>query len=160
MEQLRYDGHDIFMQEVPGEISLILNITECPHRCVGCHSSHLAESYGEYVGVQLPSLLGKYHSLISCVCFMGGDQHIGDLVAQCQHIRDNYPELKIAVYTGADDIGALELCLDLLDYVKIGHYDEQLGGIDRPSTNQRMYKKENGKWSDITAHFWKNHNEI
>lgn len=160
MGLLRFDGYDIALQEVPDEVSLVLNITECPHHCVGCHSAHLGNLYGDYVKNKLPELLKQYRGLISCVCFMGGDQHIEDLLCQCQYIRNTYPKMKIAIYTGADYISVLEPCLNLLDYIKVGHFDIKLGGLNSSSTNQRMYKKENGKWIDITYRFQKQHYEI
>lgn len=159
MDLLRFDGADIVLQEVPDEVSLVLNITECPHHCVGCHSAYLAESYGDYVEDKLPELLGQYENLISCVCFMGGDQHIKDLEKQCRYIKKKSPELKVAIYTGHDNAHIFNALTDVLDYIKIGHFDESLGGLDSPTTNQRMYKKEGDRWTDITYRFQKNHDE-
>lgn len=159
MGKLRFDGYDIVLQEVPDEISLALNVTECPHHCVGCHSAYLSESYGEYVSGKLPELLKQYQGLISCVCFMGGDQHINDFMQQCQFIKHNCPELKIAVYTGSDNIHIFDSCFEYLDYIKIGPYDKQFGGLNDPNTNQRMYKKDRNEWIDITYRFYKHHHE-
>ena len=41
------------------------------------------------------------------------------------------------------------------DYVKLGQYIESLGGLKSPTTNQRLYKRENDNWTDITSVFWK-----
>ena len=42
------------------------------------------------------------------------------------------------------------------DFVKVGPYVERLGGLDHETTNQRLYKVENGKeLVDITSRFWK-----
>lgn len=160
MGRLRFDGYDIVLQEVPDEVSLVLNITECPHHCVGCHSAYLAESYGDYVVDELPLLLQQYNGLISCVCFMGGDQHIDDLEKQCRYIKSKYPKLKIAIYTGSDNACVFDSFIEHLDYIKIGHFDESFGGLDKETTNQRMYKKESNMWNDITYRFWKNPNRI
>ena len=35
--------------------------------------------------------------------------------------------------------------LALLDYLKLGPYDERFGGLDSPTTNQRFYRIERGK---------------
>ena len=157
---LKCDGYDIVMQEVPGEVSLAINVTECPHHCVGCHSAHLANSYGDYVKDVLPRLLHEYSSLITCVCFMGGDQHPEDLSAQCEFIKKNYPSLKIAIYSGVQDV--LDFphgCTKYMDYIKIGRYIQELGGLDSPKTNQAMYKwvsdGEMHYWEDITYLFWR-----
>ena len=42
------------------------------------------------------------------------------------------------------------------DYVKLGPYIESLGGLKSPNTNQRMYKREDDSWNDITVVFQKN----
>ena len=153
MGRLRCDGVDVVMQEVPGEVSLAINVTECPHHCVGCHSAHLAESYGDYVGDILEGVLQKYKGLITCVCFMGGDQHMDDLVRQAAYINSNYPELKLALYTGHD---GFPMQLSMFNYIKFGHYDAALGGLDNPNTNQRFYRRRSdGRWEDVTFWFWK-----
>ncbi|HIR81761.1 MAG TPA: anaerobic ribonucleoside-triphosphate reductase activating protein, partial [Candidatus Limiplasma merdipullorum] len=38
----------------------------------------------------------------------------------------------------------------MLDYLKLGHYDERLGGLDSPTTNQRFFRIEAGKLFDQT----------
>ena len=30
--------------------------------------------------------------------------------------------------------------MNVLDYIKVGPYKEELGGLDSPNTNQRFYK--------------------
>lgn len=41
----------------------------------------------------------------------------------------------------------------LLDYLKVGAYDERLGGLDSPTTNQRFYQVEYGLLEDKTQLF-------
>jgi hypothetical protein len=45
---------------------------------------------------------------------------------------------------------------------KIGHYDMGLGGLDSPTTNQRLYRFSYDDYDmyfeDITYKFWKNDN--
>jgi anaerobic ribonucleoside-triphosphate reductase activating protein len=46
--------------------------------------------------------------------------------------------------------------LPLLDYIKIGSYREQLGGLVSTTTNQKMFKVNNKQQlEDITNRFWK-----
>lgn len=45
----KYVDYDIVFQEVPGEVSLALNISNCPFKCEGCHSPHLRENIGRNV---------------------------------------------------------------------------------------------------------------
>lgn len=135
---LRYADYSIVFQEVPGEISLALNITECPHGCDGCHSSYLSKSFGNYVDDDLPNLLRKYEGMISCVCFMGGDQHIGNLYTWLRRIKQEY-HLKTCVYSGCSDLIVFGELLEYLDFLKIGPYKKDCGGLDCPTTNQKFY---------------------
>ena len=38
---LKYYNYDIVFQEYPDEVTLAINLTMCPNRCVGCHSAYL-----------------------------------------------------------------------------------------------------------------------
>ena len=68
-----------------------------------------------------------------------------------QIIREN--GLKTCLYSGNDDEKAFQYVYDLLDYLKISHYDEKLGSLDCPTTNQRFYRLENGRLIDRTSLF-------
>ena len=63
--------------------------------------------------------------------------------------------LKRTLWTGYSTFRHEEI-LNNLDYLKVGPYVEEKGGIDNPNTNQRFYEIENGKIkNDITSMFWK-----
>lgn len=150
-QRLKYLGYAIVLQEVPDEISLAINISGCPHKCEGCHSQYLWEYKGFYVSDNLPALIEKYAGYITCVCFMGGDQNMGELIELCNYVHSC--GLKCCLYSGLDDF---PVGLSNFDYVKIGRYNNNLGGLDKPTTNQRMYKKEsNSSYIDITYKFKK-----
>ena len=71
---LRYADYDIVFQEIPDEVTLAINLSNCPNHCKGCHSAYLMEDVGEPLTEEsLSTLLGKYGKAITCVCFMGGD---------------------------------------------------------------------------------------
>ena len=44
---LKYVDTKVTFAEVPNEISLCINISNCPCHCINCHSSYLAEDIGE-----------------------------------------------------------------------------------------------------------------
>ena len=151
MQRLKYIGYSIVLQEVPDEITLAFNISGCPYHCDGCHSSYLWDYAGRFVSDDLQAVLKKYSGLITCVCFMGGDQNREDLDEMLRCIKKM--NLKTAIYTGND---TPDLNWDLLDYVKYGHYDKKLGGLSSRNTNQKMLRKSaDGEWEDITYKFWK-----
>lgn len=154
MNKLKYLGYDVVFQEVPDEISLAFNISGCPHKCEGCHSQYLWEYKGQYLSDDFESILNKYAKLITCVCFMGGDQNSEELTQMCNIAHKN--GLKTALYTGCDSIDEIQQnLLNSLDYIKIGHYDKSCGGLDNKNTNQRMLKRVAVlKWEDTYAYRW------
>lgn len=156
MNKLKYLGYSVVFQEVPDEVTLAINISGCPHKCEGCHSKYLWEYEGNYISDDLDNLIEKYNGLITCVCFMGGDQNDQELLELL--IKVHHHKLKAALYTGEEKLRCLGIrILGNLDYCKVGPYNEALGGLDKTTTNQRMFKWnwENSKWDDITYRFWK-----
>ena len=133
---IKYAGYSIVMQEVPDEISLALDITNCPNRCPGCHSPELQKDFGQDLEAALPALLKAYAGRISCVCFMGEGRDYTALVHCLQMVRE--AGLKTCLYSGHDQ--APPIGLTLLDYLKLGPYIKELGGLDSPRTNQRMWR--------------------
>lgn len=155
MEKLKYQGYSILLQEVPGELTLAFSISGCPYKCRGCHSKYLWEYEGHYLIDEYYDVLDNYKDFITCVCFMGGDQNEDELIKYCTKAHEL--GLKTCLYTGASYISN-KLC-DNLDYLKIGPYIEECGGLDKPTTNQKMYEVidgGNGKdLIDITYKFSK-----
>ena len=146
---MKVASFDIVFQEIPGEVTLALNLSNCPCHCPGCHSQHLAQDIGEPVTEELlDSLTGRYKGLITCVAFMGGDADPEEVFKWADYVRP----LKTAWYSGRT---IFPKDPRTLDYVKLGPYIESLGGLKSPTTNQRLYKRENDSWVDITSVFWK-----
>lgn len=137
-KKLKYLGYSIVFQEVPNEISLAINISGCPYKCRGCHSSYLWEYKGNYISEDLDFIIKQNLDFITCVCFFGGDQNIVELYDLLKHIKSKY-KLKTCLYSGQDLLSDLNKLFDVLDYIKIGSYKENLGGLKSTTTNQRMY---------------------
>jgi len=154
---LKVASFDIVFQEIPGEVTLALNLSNCPCHCPGCHSSHLAQDIGEVLDEALmDGLLARYGSMITCVAFMGGDADPEEVARWAEYIKGlqvtGY-ELRTAWYSGRMNMPSDEKAFD---YVKLGPYIESLGGLKSPTTNQRFYKREDDTWIDITSVFQKN----
>lgn len=146
-------SYDIVFQEVPEQVTLALNISQCPNRCPGCHSPHLLEDTGIPLDdALLDALLERYGRDITCVCFMGGDAEPESVMSLASKVH-RYG-LLTAWYSGRQ---ALPECFsaEAVDYVKVGPYIEALGALQNPSTNQRMYKVTSGCLEDITTYFMK-----
>lgn len=143
MNKLKYLGYSVVMQEVPNEVSLAINISGCPHRCEGCHSQYLWEDDGDVLLDNLDRLLEQYGDLVTCVCFMGGDQNMEELILACKIVHK--ARLKTCVYSGLDDKAVFDVHLDAIDYLKIGRYIERLGGLASKTTNQKFFDIRNNK---------------
>lgn len=145
----------ICLEEIPDEISFSLAISNCPRHCQGCHSRYLWEDTGRDAFNVLKEYLEKNGDLITCVLFLGGDddKQKDDLINCLRYIRLNHPKLKIALYSGFDQVS--NDLINLLDYVKVGPYIKERGGLNNSNTNQRLYKIEDGRFNDITSVFWK-----
>ena len=151
---LKYVDTLVSFQEVPDEITLCINISNCPCHCEGCHSPYLAEDIGEYLTPYKLLELVNSNKGISCVCFMGGDSNPEEINGLAAVLRYQ-TNLKIAWYSGRQYIPE-GLNLDYFDYIKIGPYIEKLGGLTSPNTNQIMYQNIGGRLVEITSKFWRN----
>ena len=148
---MKVASFDIVFQEIPGEVTLALNLSNCPCHCPGFHSPHLAEDIGEELNDELLSgLLARYGSMITCVAFMGGDANPEEVAQWAHYVKDR--ALKTAWYSGRMNMPQDEKAFD---YVKLGPYIESLGGLKSKKTNQRLYQREDDSWTDITSIFWK-----
>ena len=83
---------------------------------------------------------------------MGGIPEEIDYLAEC--VKNIDPPLKVGWYWGGNDIPK-EINTQWFDYIKIGSYIKELGGLDNLNTNQRFYHIENGQLVDWTYKFWK-----
>lgn len=149
---LRLASYDIVFQEIPGEVTLALNLSGCPNRCPGCHSPHLQGNAGEALDEGLLSgLLDGYASAVTCVCFMGGDGDPAEVGRLSLYIKERTDgRLKTGWYSGRPTLPP-GFPAASLDYLKLGPYVESMGGLDSPATNQRLYRVCDGALVDITA---------
>lgn len=123
--------------EVPGEITLALSISNCQIKCKGCNQKELWEDIGSILDSSVLKTLLQRHRGITCILFMGsGNKEYQVLNSLAMEAHKN--GLKVAVYLGEDNIPE-ELDKSYFDYIKIGHWDTSKGGLDSPTTNQKMY---------------------
>ena len=142
MTPLMYKGYSVVFQEVPGEVSLAINISGCQHHCRDCHSKYLWSNEGAaFLKRDLDFILSKYEGLITCVCFMGGDHNPHELEAVLKHVKSK--GLKTCLYTGYELHGLINTCSSLLkylDFLKTGRYISEYGDLSTHTTNQRFYE--------------------
>lgn len=153
---IKYKDFAITFVEIPEEISICLEITNCPHRCNNCHSPELRADIGkELTEEELDKLITKNDDS-TCICFMGGDNNHREIADLACYIHDCYPDLKVAMYSGDDELD--EDLLGVLDYYKIGPYVEELGPLNSKTTNQKLYYINQDIIEDITYKFWPKEN--
>lgn len=146
--------------EIPDEITLCINITNCPCNCNGCHSSYLSKDIGEELNNDVLDKLISDNSGISCIAFMGGDSSPKEINDLAKYVKDKY-SISVAWYSGRQELSK-DINLDNFDYIKLGPYIKELGPLTSKTTNQRLYQY--GKlfsdytidkcWRDITYKFW------
>lgn len=153
---LKYVNYEVTFSEIPDEISLCINISNCPNNCPGCHSAYLKDDIGTPLTyTELMRILKDIRG-ITCVCFMGGDKEPWEIQRLAQFIREK--GLKVAWYSGKQGLHE-DIRLANFDYVKLGPYVEELGPLTSRTTNQVMYKidylADRPFAVDITSRFWK-----
>lgn len=154
---LKFVDTKIVFQEIPDEVTLAINISNCPCHCEGCHSSYLAEDIGRILTIGPLFNLIEDNKGISCVSFMGGDSDPERINGLAWAIKKKYPNLKVAWYSGRQELSN-NVNLENFDYIKLGPYKEEFGPLNSRTTNQRMYKIDHEfyhNFVDITNKFWK-----
>ena len=139
MEDLKFINSEVVFQEIPDEITLAINISGCPVHCTDCHSKFLWENTGTELNLFTLNNLIISNPGITCVCFMGGDGREEAIRKLIFNIKQLYPKLKTGWYLGRKTLDINE-DYKFIDYLKIGPYTKELGGLDSPTTNQKMYK--------------------
>lgn len=146
------DVKEVFA-EIPNEITLAISISGCPIRCQGCHSQYLWADVGEPLNVEALAEMLQSHIGVTCLCLMGGDQDPAEINRLAGWIKEN-SDVHTAWYSGRSDIPT-EIEINNFDYLKTGPYDAKCGPLNVRTTNQRLYRTERGKLTDITHRFWK-----
>ena len=143
IESLNYCISDIYLQEIPDEISLGISFTGCPMHCIGCHSPFLQKDHRKALtgmpmtNERLLELINKNNG-VSCFLAYGGDWNPEALANILYTAKAN--GLKTALYSG--NTLRYNITKDywyLLDYIKTGAYIEALGGLHSPNTNQQLF---------------------
>lgn len=154
---LKFFNYDIVFQEIPDQITLAINITNCPNHCEGCHSSYLERDFGEPLTRDSLSLLLDSETGITCVCFMGGDSNKKQIEELATFVKDTYPKIQVGWYSGQYEIPEN---VQYFDYIKLGPYIKERGPLTDRNTNQRMYHvlRDDSDLilKDITNVFWRN----
>ena len=154
--RMKFGSMGTTLTEVPDELSVYFNITGCPLRCKYCHSREFwkAKKGMELTQEKFVSAIQQFLPGISCVLFLGGEWY-PDKLYPLLRLAHRY-DLKTALYTGLELEEIPKQLRNVLDYLKVGRYDANLGGLSCKTTNQRMYTLKDGMvQNDITSKFWR-----
>ena len=154
---LKYVGYDIVFQEIPDETTLAINLSLCPNRCKGCHSPYLWEDRGDELTAEaLDRMVSGFVGEVTCVCFMGGDNAPQEVAALARHVRQSWHgQFLTAWYSGKPDFPE-GFDRRAFNFVKLGPYIPEKGPLNKPTTNQRLYRiMPDGTNKDITDRFWR-----
>lgn len=144
---MNYVDKVVVFREIPDEITLAISISGCKIHCPDCHSKYLWGDIGEKLTESILSSIIEENNGITCVCFMGGNYN--EVVSFFKYVRQEYPNLKTAWYTGESEIAINDDLLTYFDYVKVGPYIKERGGLDSKTTNQILYRIVNRKLENV-----------
>ena len=155
---LKYIYCKEIFKEIPNEITLGISISGCQIHCSGCNQKELWEDKGTPLTPERLEVLLQEHKGITCLLLLGGESDIDALTELFIYAHNR---VKTAWYCGLDKLPKqYQGIIQYLDFLKLGHFDAKLGGLDSPTTNQHFYKIEHqgdgSYWqTDITHLFWK-----
>lgn len=160
---LKYVDAKVVFAEIPDEITLAINISNCQVKCPLCHSKYLWQDEGTLLIIPNLIKIIKDNKGITCVCFMGegnSPMWINKLAEYIKDNQENFGKLKVGYYTGREKVPE-EIKLENFDYIKIGSFNGY--PLNDKRTNQRMYSVVHTSLGlsviDITKRFWKHETE-
>ena len=139
---------DIVLEEIPDRVTLAVEISNCRGSCPGCHSPFLQQDIGEELTPKVVDALIADNYGVNCFLLLGEGCDPEALLRIAAYLREHHPEVERAVYSGRKSVDAA--LFDAFDYVKVGPYIAELGPLNEPTTNQRLYYHR----EDITSRFW------
>lgn len=153
-------GKGVTLTELPNEIAVYFEVGNCQQKCKGCHSPHLwTTDLAEWLNIADMRKYIESQKGATAVLFMGGttnwDIHPKEFLERIvKPLSKDYP---IGLYHGD---APFMYDRGNLTWIKTGRYIECQGGLDSPTTNQRMYYKTPlNEWIDITKWFTRKESE-
>ena len=140
--------------EVPDHSSLCIYISGCVNGCIECHYPLLQQSnYGDLLFANYENIVALYSAYATCICFLGEGNNTCEEHEEFENMvaYARLQGLKTCLYCGRDTV--IESWMEIFDYIKLGGFQKNRGGLDSPTTNQRMFEKAAHGYVDITYKF-------
>lgn len=147
---VKFVEKSIVFSEIPDRVTLAFSISNCQNKCKGCHSSFLRSDIGTELTENL-LLSDEYRNIIekcNCILFLGEGNDIDELFRLNDIIKKVYG-VDTAIYSGRDYVE--DIFFEKFDFVKVGSYQQDMGALDKETTNQKLYYHR----KNITYKFWK-----
>lgn len=141
----------VVMEEIPGKVTLAIDISNCRGNCIGCHSPFLKLDIGEELTEEAIDRLIDDNFGVNCFLFMGEGRDHERLMELARYVKEKH-HLEIGLYSGRQEVE--DGIWELFDYVKVGPYLPDKGPLTKKTTNQRLYHITEKGREDITARFW------
>lgn len=135
----------VTMNEVPDHLAFYIEMGNCKQKCKGCHSPHLWNTVDNPMSIEELEFLA-YDAInkgANAIVLMGGTTngipypHLVRLIDKLSQIAP------VCLYSGSDDYkqDMLIAITTQLTWLKIGSYQEELGGLSSKTSNQKFYRK-------------------
>lgn len=138
----------VVLEEIPGRLTLAVEISNCQGNCKGCHSPFLKQDIGQELTPAVASRLVGENFGVNCFLLLGEGKDRIALLSLARCLRLEFPEMELALYSGREQVE--DDIWEAFDYVKTGPYREECGPLNHPETNQRLYYH----GEDITSRLW------
>ena len=130
-------------------ISIDIFLYGCKRHCKNCHNKELQEfkAPNHSIADILAAIHRNLQYNVAVVTILGGEPLDTDndiLIDLILAIKNEFPKLKVAMFTGYEMSQIPLKVLKALDYVKTGEYDETKPskfGSFLATTNQKMFKR-------------------
>jgi anaerobic ribonucleoside-triphosphate reductase activating protein len=134
-----YDRQVTF-SEVPDYISYTFFVAGCPMKCKGCSWEGKFSSKTEINLSEYKKILKSQVGFCEVICFLGGEWEY-DIVEYLKTAKEM--GFKTWLYTGRDNLP--KEIMDNLNFVKLGSYQANKGGLMKETTNQKFINLDENK---------------
>lgn len=144
----------VVIEEIRDKVSLAVEISNCRGTCAGCHTPELRKNIGEELTAEVVERYLKDNFGVNCFLLLGEGNDHEALTGLARQVKAAHPELSLALYSGRTEVE--DDLKEIFDYIKTGPYIAEKGPLNKPTTNQRIFRKEeDGSWTDITSGYWR-----
>lgn len=140
----------ITFTEIPNETTLFYELGNCTCECPGCHSPELWVGSGASKNATVKEILDIYDAhkeFITAVLFMGGNRNGIDFKKFLEEVvKPIHYDVPVGIYLGDFNANDFTMAAKYCRWIKVGKYNQALGGLDSKLTNQVFCEVQNYKF--------------